>query len=90
MSPRRPLLLALALLAPLALPGAASASSAQVIYDVGKGYSVVYEASDGEQNSVTITQSGDSFSISDPGATILAGSGYSASGSTATCTQAGV
>ncbi len=65
--------------------GPADASSAQ-IFSSGSLY---YQASTGETNTVTITYTGSSFTITDPGATITPGTGCTGSG-TITCSAAGV
>jgi Ca2+-binding RTX toxin-like protein len=75
----------LALLAVALLPANAYASTASV--EIKR---VFYLAGSGEANNLTISLSPTDYTLSDTGATIAAGPGCSAGGSTATCPAGGI
>lgn len=84
---RRSLLaLALAIALAAAAPTAAPAATAEVSTYFGRGF-INYKAAPGEHNDVTVTRSGSSIIIKDPGATILSATcSLGVSARRATCT----
>jgi Ca2+-binding RTX toxin-like protein len=77
------------LLCALVLAPAAGASTVVVVG--GSSDEVVFTASAGLANNVTVSDSGSSFRVSDPAGTVVAGAGCNQSGPTSvTCSQSGV
>jgi hypothetical protein len=81
------LTLAASLMLALVAATPANAGTASVSVEAGRGVTLAYEAPGGEQNRVTVTQTGNSFTVSDTTAPVTAGAGCTAGASLgeATC-----
>ena len=79
------LTLVLTLMLALVVAKPAMAGEARVVVNTGGKVALEYEAGPGETNTVTVTQSTSSFTVSDTTAPVTAGAGCTVAAATATC-----